>query len=269
MKKTRIAMLLKALTALAAVVFAAGCASTPVPPAYNLYNLKKIAVVPFENSTKDPLLGKVMQEEMLGKIVSLNAVTVIDANQVASYLKSIKAAPADVITDDAVRQKVFARYKCDLILTGSCEGYQEFLKDEAPKRVTDSQTNQSEWGFYTNRKVVVDAICKLSDADGGVAWMQKGNGYSWNNTWNPLPIPGNVAMSDDLGKFIDLANLVKNRVMNKEDKEPLAIDGNPDGAHIYPKSTMFAGLRGKAISECVNSMVRDFRGYNGWTNGGR
>jgi hypothetical protein len=261
-------VLARPLILLAAVLFLSSCAETPIAPAFNLYGYHRLAVIPFDNNTQDPALAKAVQDEMVQAVLNLNAVPVIDAAQVAAYLKSIKANAADVSTDEGLRRKIAAKFKCDVMMIGACEGYNEFLKDEAPQRLANSETGAVEWGFYTDRKVVVDTSAKLMDADSGsLVWTQKGNGYSWFNTWNPLPIPASVVVPDQIGSIINLANLVNNRINKKSDKEPLALDGNPDGGLIYPKSSAFAELRGKAVYQSVNSMVKDFRGFNGWTPG--
>jgi len=250
------------------VFLLSSCAETPVAPAFSLYGYKRLAIIPFDNNTQDPALAKAVQDEMVQAVLNLNAVPVIDPGQVAAYLKSIKANAADVFTDEGLRKKVAEHFKCDVIMTGSCEGYNEFLKDEAPQRLPETQYAEAKWGFYTDRKVVVDTSAKLMDAESGsLVWSNKGNGYSWLNTWNPLPIPGHIRVPDQIGRFIDLANLVNNRINAKEDNEPLSIDGNAGGGLIYPKSHAFADLRGKAIYQSINSMVVDFRGSGGWTPG--
>jgi hypothetical protein len=258
----------KLILLLAVAALLSGCAETPVAPAFSLYGYKRLAIIPFENNTQDPALAKAVQDEMVQAVLNLNAVPIIDAGQVAAYLKSIKANAADIATDEVLRKKVAGHFKCDVLMTGACEGYNEFLKDEAPQRLTNNQTQMPEWGFFTDRKVAVDTSAKLMDAESGsLVWSQKGGGYSWNNTWNPLPIPSSVVVPEEVGRIIDLANLVKNRVTNKADNEPLAVDGNSGGGLIYPKSSAFLELRGKAIYQSVNDMVRDFRGHGGWTPG--
>src|SRR5580700_4019283 len=115
-------------------------------------------------------------------------------------------------------------------IIGSAEGYNEFLKDEAPTR-----TDQG-WGFYTDRKVVVTNNAKLMDpASGSLLWFRNKNwGSSWHNTFNPLPVPATVMLPGLLGQFVDLANLVINRVDHKVDVEPPAVDETYDGPPIYP-----------------------------------
>ena len=252
---------LKMLLGLAMLVLSNGCAEKPVGPVFNLYGYQRIAVVPFDNNTQDPALASALQDEMTSEVVNLNAVPVIDAGQVAVYLKAIQAKSSDVPTDPELRQKISQHFKCDILLIGSAEGYNEFLKDEAPKR------SDSGWGFYTDRKVVIYVSTKLMDpTSGGLLWARnKSWGSSWHNTWNPLPVPASVMIPDQIGQFIDLANLVSNRINHKVDVEPLAIDENSGGGLIYLKSQAFAGLRNTAINEAVGSLVRDFRGQGNWT----
>jgi len=106
----------------------------------------------------------------------------------------------------------------------------------------------------------------MDPASGGILWSRNKNwGSSWHNTWNPLPIPLSVMLPGLLGQFVDLANLVVNRVNHNVDVEPLAMDENSGGGLIYPQSRAFAGLRRKAIVAAVNSLVDDFQGRCGWT----
>ena len=257
-------ILAKITLILAAVCLFGGCAAKPVPPVFSLYGYQRLAVIPFDNNTQDPALAGALQDEVTSEIVNLGALPVIDAVQVAAFLKSIQAKASDVPTDAGLRQNIAQHFKCDLLLTGSAEGYNEFLKDEAPQRADSGQ-----WGFYTDRKVVVTNNAKLMDPDsGGILWSRNKNwGASWHNTWNPLPVPETVILPGLLGRFVDLVNLVKYRLDNKVDVEPPAIDENPGGALIYPQSRAFAGLRQKAVVAAVNSLVDDFQGHCGWTPG--
>lgn len=266
----KIHLKITAFLALVSVILLAGCARAPVAPVANIYGYQRLAIVPFENNTQDPALQKAVQDQMTDLLLQLNAVVIVDAARVGAYLKSINASPADVETNDAIRQKLAAKFKCDIIMTGACQGYTEFLKDEAPKKLTNPDTGAAEWGFYTNRKVVVDTSARILEAEnGGLIWSQKGNGYSWLNTWNPLPIPASVTVPEEVSSLFNLANLVNSRVLNnKKDVEPIALDGNPDGKLIYPKSAAFADLRNKAIYQSVSAMTDDFRGSHGWVPGG-
>ncbi len=254
-------ILLKTILVLTVVFLFNGCAEKPQPPLFSLYGFQRLAVIPFSNNTQDPALAVSLQDEMTSEIVNLNAVPVIEAGQVAAYLKSLSAKASDVMTDSGLRQNIARHFKCDILLVGSAEGYNEFLKDEAPRR------SDSGWGFYTDRKVVVTNNAKLMDpASGSLLWFRNKNwGASWHNTWNPLPVPESVILPGQLGQFIDLANLVANRLDHKVDVEPPAMDENDGGALIYPRSSAFARLRQKAIVAAVDSMVDDFQGHYNWT----
>jgi TolB-like protein len=249
---------------LAAACLFGGCAAKPVPPVFSLYGYQRLAVIPFDNNTQDPALAGALQDEITSEVVNLGALPVIDAVQVSAFLKSIPANASDVPADAGLRQNIAQHFKCDLLLAGSVEGYNEFLKDEAPQRADNGQ-----WGFYTDRKVVVTNNSRLMDpASGGILWSRNKNwGASWHNTWNPLPVPETVILPGLLGQFVDLVNLVKYRLDNKVDVEPPSMDENPGGALIYPQSRAFAVLRQKAIVAAVNSLVDDFQGHCGWTPG--
>jgi len=250
----------------AAVCLFAGCAPKPIPPVFSLYGYQRLAVIPFDNHTQDTALAGALQDEVTSEIVNLGALPVIDAAQVAAFLKSIPASASDVPTDSGLRQNIAQHFKCDLLLVGSAEGYNEFLKDEEPKRADDGH-----WGFYTDRKVVVTNNARLMDpASGGIVWSRNKNwGASWHNTWNPLPVPDSVTLPGQLGRFVDLVHLVKNRLDHQVDVEPPSLDENPSGALIYPQSRAFTGLRQKAIVATANSLVVDFQGRCNWTPGSK
>ncbi len=255
-------VLLKTALTLAVVFLFSGCAG-PVPPVFSLYGYQRLAIIPFDNNTHDPALAGDLQDEMASEIVNLNAVPVIEAGLVAAYLKSIVAKATDVPTDPGLRQQIAQNFKCDLLLLGTADGYTEFLKDEAPQR------SDLGWGFYTDRKVVIINSAKLMDpASGGILWFRNKNwGASWHNTWNPLPVPQTVVLPGLLGQFVDLANLVIDRVDHKEDVEPPAVDETYTGSPIYPQSRAFARQRQKAIVATVNSLVDNFQGHYNWTPG--
>ncbi len=255
-------VLFKTVLTLGVVFLISGCASKPVPPLFSLYGYQRLAVIPFDNNTQDPALAGALQDELVSEIVNVGALPVIDAGQVAVFLKSIQANASDVPTDAGLRQNIAQHFKCDLLLVGSAEGYNEFLKDEAPIRAENGQ-----WGFLTDRKVVVTNNARLMDpASGGILWSRNKNwGSSWHNTWNPLPVPDTVVLPGLLGTFVDLVNLVKYRLDNKVDVEPPMVDENYTGALIYTQSRAFAGLRRKAVVAAVNSLVVDFQGRYGWS----
>ncbi len=244
----------------AALLAGCGAPPQPIPPVFNLYGYQRMAVVPFADQSKDPALGQAIQDEMVSEVLALNAMPVIDGAQVGAYLKSIKADPSTVATDADLRKKIGQKFQCDILLVGTATGYTEILKDTAPERKQDGQ-----WGFMTDRKAHVYATAQLMDpVNGTLVWTQKNGGYSYYNTWNPLPVPA-VEVPTELQQFADLAVLVKNRVENKGDREPLTLNENDPNVLLYPQSHYFAELRQKAIVAMVDAMVGDFRGHNGWT----
>lgn len=260
-----------------------GCAGKPIPPVFSLYGYQRLAVVPFDDPTQDPALGGAVADEMTDEVLSLGAVPVIDAKQVAAYLRSVGADASSVQTDQDLRDRVAKNFNCDILLLGSASGYTEVLKDTAPQRLADS-SGISKWGFYTYRKVVVQANARLMDpGTGSLVWSGKKKGWSWLNTWNPLPVPADVAAEDDVNRFLNLAssvvgavvpqagqvlnvaNLARYRLNHDTDQEPVVVDENTPGVLVYPKSAAFANLREKAIQQTMNGIVEDFRGHCGWT----
>jgi TolB-like protein len=261
-------LLFKILLGFSTAFLLNGCASEKLvatPPVFSLYGYQRLAVVPFDNHTQDSALAGAVADEMTGEVVNVNALPVIQAGQVAAFLKSNHASASDLLTNDKLRKKLGQKFQCDVLLMGSADGYNEFLKDKAPERVVDDQTGEGKWGFYTNRKVVVNASAKLVDVNtGSLLWTEKNQGYSWYNTWNPLPIPGAIQVPDQLAQFVNLADLVKKRITHEGDNEPATIDQNDPNVLIYPKSQYFAELRQKAVFQTVNGIVEDFRPHGGW-----
>ncbi len=258
------------LAALLTLPILDGCGPPPrpIPPTFNLYGYKGLAVVPFVNESPDPELPGGLSEEMTDELTGLNAVPIVQASQVAAFLKSQKAAPSDLLTNDPLRRALQARFKCDLLMMGTAQGFSEILKDDAPVRQTGSD-GQPQWGFTTHRKSIVNASFKLLDAStGNLLWSRKNQGYSWHNTWNPLPIPGEIAIPGEIDRFIHLADLVRHRVTHEGDQEPLTMSQNDPNVLIYPNSHGFQELRQNAIHETVYDLVEDFRGHQGWIPNG-
>jgi hypothetical protein len=263
--KNGLSVLLKSLLALSAAAFT-GCAQKPVPPVFSLYSYQRLAVIPFDNQSRDPDLPGALADEATEEVVNIGALPVIQYSQVAAFLKNSGATGASLLTDSDLRKRLGQKFQCDILLMGSADGYNEFLKDTAPEEVVvNSQTGESKWGFHTNRKVVVNGSLKLVDvASGSLLWSSKNQGYSWYNTWNPLSIPGNPGVPPMLKPFADLANLVSHRVIHEGDDEPPVIDENDPNVLIYPKSQYFSELRQKAVYQTTYSMVDDFRGHCNW-----
>ncbi len=244
-----------------------GCAEKPAPPVFSLYGYQRLAVVPFDNQTQDSALPGAVADEMTNEIAQINALPIIQVSQVATYLNGKRAASDDLLTNDGLRKSLGQRFQCDVLLMGSADGYAESLKDEDPQRVVvNQQTGEAQWGFNTDRKVTVNASAKLIDvASGSLLWSEKNSGWSWHNTWNPLPIPGTVMIPDQIRQFIDVASLARHRMRNEGDDEPDAIDQSDPNVLIYPRSGYFSQLRQNAIVQTVGGIVGDFRPRGGWT----
>ena len=244
-----------------------GCAEKPAPPTFSLYGYQRMAVVPFDNQSQDSALGGAVADEMTNEIVGINAVPVIQASQVAAFLRAQGASPADLLTNDSLRKSVGRKFQCDVLLMGSADGYLESLRDRSPERVVvNATTGEAKWGFYTDRKVTVNAHASLVDVQSGsLLWSQKNQGYSWYNTWNDLPIPGTVQLPDQLKGIFDLTTIARHRVMNEGDYEPDYLDQNNPNILLYPKSRYFTNLRQSAIVQTIGGMVADFRPHGGWT----
>lgn len=250
----------KILLGLSAAFLFSGCAEKPTPPVFSLYGYQRLAVIPFDNQTYDRALAGSLADEMTSEIADLNAVPIIQASQVSAYLKSKGASPGDLLTNDSLRKGLGQRFQCDILLMGSADDYVENLKDGDPER------EDGKWGFYTNRKVTVGANAKLVDvASGSLLWTEKNRGWSWHNTWNPLPIPDFVMLPDQIRQFIDLATLAQHRLAHKGDEEPATASQDNPNILIYKKSQYFAQLRQNAIEQTIGGIVADFRPHGGWT----
>ncbi len=243
-----------------------GCSEKPAPPVFSLYEYQRLAILPFENHSHDPALAKEVQDAVTGDIANLHAIPVIDAGQVETYLRKANISVSSVINDPVQRKKLGEQFQCDIFLVGSADGYAETLRDLPPQRViVNDSTKEAKWGFYTDRNVVVNASAKLFDvATGSLQWTRKTGGNSEYNTWNPLPIPGELKVPDQLKQFLDLAALVKYRSRGNDD-EPASMTQNAANSLIYQKSGTFANLRQNALSQTVNYLVWDFRPRGGWT----
>lgn len=255
-----------ALTGLLALTVWEGCGPPPkpAPPSFSLYGYKGLAVIPFQNQSTDPDLAAGLSEEMTDELAGLDAVPIVQSSQVAAYLKAQKAAPSDLLTNDRLRHDLQARFKCDVLMMGTAQAYTEILKDETPVH-----NDQGQWGFTTRRKAIVKGSFQLVDAStGNLLWSRKNEGYSWHNTWNPLPIPEGISLPSEIDRFIHLADLVRHRVMKDGDHEPPVMSENDHSILIYPTSHAFQELRQNAIHETVYDLAEDFRGHEGWVPSG-
>ena len=252
---------------MAALMLMTNCSPPkPAPPIFSLYGFKRMAVLPFENKTHDPALAKDLQESVTGSIVRINAVPVMDADQISAWLTKIRIHPSKVTSDPALRKKLADEFQCDILLTGSADLFAEYLKDRPPERIViNDSTGEGKWGFYTDRKTVIHGTAKIFDlATGSLIWTKDTEAYSNYNTWNPLPLPGRLKVPDQLREFIDLAVLVRHRI-NGGDNEPLSAEGNPSGGLLYTRSGNFGELRRNALGEAVNYLSSDFWPRYGWT----
>lgn len=259
-----------ALSALLGLSLWEGCGPPPkpVPPSFNLYGYKGMAVVPFTNQTQDPGLAPALSGEMTTQIAGLNALPIVEADRVQAFLKQRNASVADLANDDALRKDLGAKFRCDLLLMGTATAYTEVLKDEAPTRQT-GENGQGQWGFTTRRKVTASGTYRILDVTtGNLLWSDKNDGYSWKNTWNPLPIPGDITVPGQIGQFINLADLVRHRATHDGDREPLVVNQNDPKVLLYPKSQIFGELRQNAVYENIHGMTDEFRGHNGWVPNG-
>jgi hypothetical protein len=255
--------------ALAAVFLFAGCGSKPRPPVFSLHDFQRLVVVPFENGSVDDGLPPDLEDQMAALVANLRAVPVIQASQAAAHLKTLGASAADVALDDALRGKLAKKFNADLIMAGSADAYEETLKDGEPTRkVLDPETGKAEWGYMSYRRVEVRVTARLLDpATGSLLWSGNARGYSYDNKWNVLPIPGHIKLPPVEG-LENLIRLVKRKARELDEDDGRRPGARPDRVRLlYKRSAFFADLREKAVFQAVNYMVNDFRGRGGWYPG--
>jgi hypothetical protein len=175
-----------------AVMLAAGCASTPKPPAYSLYGHRGLTVLPFRNLTRDPGLGPQLRAEMLAQLVRLHAVPIVEGERVSALMRGLQGDGTSVEDDDDVRAAIARRFDSDLILIGAVTAYSEGQSEGSPRRIKVAfSSDHYRWGFYEARSVEVVASIKLIDASTGeLLWVNNARGYSSRRNWVDLPYPG-------------------------------------------------------------------------------
>ncbi|NIV53970.1 MAG: hypothetical protein GWN53_19220 [Gammaproteobacteria bacterium] len=174
------------------LILTAGCASTPKPPAYSLYDHDALAVLPFQNLTQDPGLAQELQDAFLARLVQLNAVPVIEGGRVSALVAREDADPASLQHDAAARAAIARQLESDVLLVGSVTSYSEGLSEGSPRRVKVAfSSDRYRWGFYENRTVQVMASIKLIDtATGRILWVKNAQGSSGRRHWVALPYDG-------------------------------------------------------------------------------
>ncbi len=178
---------------LLAVLAFAGCAVKPRPPAFNLYERERLVVLPFENVTQDPALGKAIQDDLLTGLVRLNAVPVAEQAQVATMIEKIASRAGD--GEAELRGQIKDAFKCDLIMVGSLSAYHENVRQENPKRIKKSyKHNTYKWGYRDSANVNINTTVKIIDAaTGNLLWITKALGRGVVSRWVDLPWPGENA----------------------------------------------------------------------------
>lgn len=84
----------KAPLPLAAV--ATACTMNPRPPAFNLYERKRLVVLPFENATPGASLGRALQDAVPAGLVQLKAVPVAEEGEVMRFVKQQHPTADDI-----------------------------------------------------------------------------------------------------------------------------------------------------------------------------
>ena len=186
----------KALFLMLAVVVAAGCGPVkPRPPAFNLYERQKLVVLPMENLTQDPALGRAIQDDVLGGLVRLNPLPIAEESAVSALIAKQKQANMALEQDEKLRQSIVNSFKADTIMYGTISTYTEDVREEEPVRLRTSYKHDTyKWGYNDAVTVVVDSTVKLIDANtGNILWVRKARGDGIQRSWRDLAWPGENA----------------------------------------------------------------------------
>jgi len=252
------------LLALALTSSAVACKVTPRPPVFSLYGFQRLAMAPFDNPTADYQLSTDLQAELTQQILRLGACPVLESAQVAALLAKSGSDGNALAANPDLQKQVGSRLKCDILMTGATDTYQEYQEMGAPRRnILNSKTGEAQWGFSINRRVTVAVSAKLYDpSTGSVFWTQRATGNAYASKWNVLPIPGDVTAPPSyvLQNAVKLVMREVNRTFND--------DGTRGTRLRYMDSSEYADLRRQAIANAVWYLTGDFKGHGGWTPNG-
>lgn len=176
-----------------AVVIAAGCGPVkPRPPAFNLYERQKLVVLPMENLTHDPGLGRAIQDDILGGLVRLNPLPIAEESAVSAMIAKQKQANMALEDNEKLREAIVNSFKADTIMYGTISTYTEDVREEDPVRLRTSYKNDTyKWGYNDTVQVVMDATIKLIDANtGNILWVRKAHGNGVQRSWKDLAWAG-------------------------------------------------------------------------------
>jgi len=186
----------KAYLLVLAVIIAAGCGPVkPRPPAFNLYERQKLVVLPMENLTQDPALGRAIEDDVLGGLVRMNPCPIAEESAVSALIARQRTTNMALEQDEKLRQSIIDSFKADTIMYGTISTYTEDVREEDPVRLkTSYKPDTFKWGYNDAVTVVVESTVKLIDANtGNVLWVRKARGDGIQRSWRDLPWPGENA----------------------------------------------------------------------------
>ena len=294
----------KALFLVMAVVIAAGCGPVkPRPPAFNLYGRQKLVVLPMENLTQDPALGRAIQDDVLGGLVRLNPLPIAEESAVSALISKQKQANMALEQDEKLRQSIVDSFKADTIMYGTISTYTEDVREEDPIRLRTSYKHETyKWGYNNSVAVVVDATVKLVDANtGNVLWVRKARGDGVQRSWHDLAWPGEnaappaegwdrlkgkggpantaptvpgtpavpgTAASTGTGQTINIIvqNVNQNTQTQTQSQQQTQTAGEKAAPKLlYQSDSNVNRARATAINGVVGQVLNDYRGWGGWT----
>ena len=295
----------KALFLMLSAVIAAGCGPVkPRPPAFNLYERQKLVVLPMENLTQDPALGRAVQDDVLAGLVRLNALPIAEESAVSALIAKQKQANLALEENEKLRQTIVDSFKADTIMYGTISTYTEDVREEDPIRLRTSYKHETyKWGYNNAVTVVIEASVKLIDANtGNVLWVKKARGDGIQRSWKDLAWPGEntappaegwdklkgkggpaaapaaaqnaapaagVPASTGTGQTINIIvqNVNQNSQIQSQTQSQQQTQSAGEKAApklLYQTDSNVSRSRSNAIGQVVGQVLNDYRGWGGW-----
>jgi TolB-like protein len=234
------------------VMILAGCATPPRPPAYSLYEHRRLSVLAFDNYSMDPSLAREIQDAIIADLVDLNAVPVSEGHQVQMCI-----GDQNVSQMMPEQLAVLARkLNSDVIMVGAVQSYTESLDASAPERRTGDHDDH--WGYYRKHRIKFNVTVKLVDAvSGRPLWAKRVKSKRANREWLDLP-----------DRNADHETREQTAAAMSQAAPDASASGNgadADAPLLYEVDAALAELRQEAIHKAVQAITRDFKGRGGWT----
>lgn len=146
------------IAALAAVMAVAGCAKPPqhfVNPKYDFGNVKKVAVLPFENLSGDNQAGERVRKAVIAELLAAGVLDVVEPGQVNLTLNRAGVQSLTTISTEDLK-KLGAALATQLLFLGSVDVYDRlnfgggtFPEVTVNLRAVDAQSGTIVWSAMT------------------------------------------------------------------------------------------------------------------------